>query len=127
MEFEFKWIEPSVVSVRTSGLASAADFDASYRQLVAEPEFGPGVKILADHTSLDVSALTLGEVEKIAAARERWMGSLRVRSALIVGISSPARYGLARMFEALAASQNQDPIGVFETAEEALAWLKASD
>jgi hypothetical protein len=127
MEFEFTWIEPSLVSVRTSGLASAGGFAALYEKLAAAPGFGPGVKILSDHTNLDVSGLNVGEVEKIAASRERWAGSLSARSALVVGISSPVRFGLARMFEALAASEGNEPVRVFETTEEAIAWLRGTD
>jgi hypothetical protein len=127
MEFEISWIESSLVSVRTSGLASAEGFTALYEQLAAQPGFGPGVKMLSDHTDLDVSVLSVAEIEKIAAARDRYVGSLGARSALVVGHRSPAKYGLARMFEALAAEEPGDLVGVVETSEDALVWLRGED
>ena len=102
MEFEISWIESSLASVRTSGLASAEGFTALYEQLAAQPGFGPGVKMLSDHTDLDVSAL-------------------------VVGHRSPAKYGLARMFEALAAEEPGDLVRVVETSDDALAWLRGED
>jgi len=127
MGFEFSWIEPLLVSVRTSGVASAEGFAALYEKLAAEPGFGPGVKMLSDHTDLDVSELSAEDVEKIAAARDRYAGSLGACSALVVGPRSPAKYGLARMFEALVAEGPNDLVRVFETRDEALVWLRIAD
>lgn len=126
MEFEFSWIEPSLVSVRTSGRGSAEGFVALYQKLAAEPGFGPGVKMLSDHTDLEIMDLSASEVEKIAAARDRFAGSLGARSALVVGRGSPAKYGLARMFEAMSAEKSGDRVRVFENRDEALAWLRAA-
>jgi hypothetical protein len=127
MEFEFTRIESSLVSVRTSGLASAEGFADLYEKLAAEPGFGPGVKILSDHADLDVSGLTVGEMEQIAASRARYAGSLGARSALVAGLSSPAKYGLGRMFEALAGEAPGGLVEVFDTVEEARAWLRGTD
>jgi hypothetical protein len=127
MEFEISWIEASLVSVRTSGLASAEGFAALYEQLAAQPGFGPGVKMLSDHTDLDVSVVSAADIEKIAAARDRHAGSLGARSALVVGHRSPAKYGLARMFEALASEDPGDLVRVFEASDDALAWLRDED
>jgi hypothetical protein len=127
MEFEFTWIEPSLVGVRTSGLASAEGFADLYEKLAAEPGFGRGVKMLSDHTDLDVSSLTVGDMEQIAVSRARWAGSLGARSALVAGLSSPAKYGLGRMFEALATEAPGGLVRVFDTVEEALAWLRAEN
>ena len=83
--------------------------------------------MLSDHTDLDVSELSAAEIEQIAAARDRFAGSLGACSALVVGPGSPAKYGLARMFEALATEEPGDPVRVFETSDAALAWLRAED
>jgi hypothetical protein len=127
MEFELTWIDPKLVIVRTSGLASVEGFVALYEALALQPGFGPGVKMLSDHTNLDVSALSAGDVEKIADIRGFQTRSLGARSALVVGLASPARYGLARMFEAYAAPQGDDPVRVFETTDEAMAWLQGDE
>jgi hypothetical protein len=83
--------------------------------------------MLSDHTDLDVSVLSAAEIEKIAAARDRYAGSLGARSALVVGHHSPAKYGLTRMFEALAAEEPGDLVRVLETSDDALAWLHGED
>ena len=126
MEFEFSWIEPSLVSVRTFGPVSAEGFTALYEKLAAEPGFGPGLKMLSDHTDLDISELSAAEIEQIAAARDRFAGSLGACSALVVGPGSPAKYGLARMFEAMSDEEPGDLVRVFENRDEALAWLRAA-
>jgi len=127
MEFEFTWIEPLLVVVRTSGSASAEGFKALFGELASEPEFGPGVKMLSDHTNLDISTLSSADIEKITAVRASHTRSLGAHSALVVGPDSPARYGLARMFEAYAASGGDDSVRVFETTDEAMAWLQTED
>jgi hypothetical protein len=127
MEFEFTWIEPLLVAVRTSGPASPEGFKTLFEALASQPEFRPGVKILSDHTNLDVSALSAADVEKITAIRASHTRSLGARSALVVGSDSPARYGLARMFEAFAVSGGDDSVRVFETTDEAMAWLQTED
>lgn len=124
MEFEITWIEPSLVSVRNSGVASVEGYAALYEKLAAEPGFGPGVKMLSDHTALDIAQLKVADIEAIAALRNRYTISLEARSALVVGSSSPAKYGLGRMFEAFTAGEPEGLIRVFETRDEALAWLQ---
>ncbi|MGD0167395.1 MAG: hypothetical protein ABSC51_08910 [Gaiellaceae bacterium] len=126
MKFECTWIEPSLVVVRTSGPASAEGFNALFEELASQPGFGYGVRILSDHTNLDVSGLRASDIEKIAEIRARHTRSMGARSALVVGLSAPARYGLARMFEAYAGAED-DSVRVFETFDEALTWLRGSD
>jgi hypothetical protein len=74
-------------------------------------------------TNLDVSALTASDIEQIADLRARFAHVPPVRSALVAGRDSPARYGLARMFEAYTDSQGNAAVMVFETLDEAMAWL----
>jgi hypothetical protein len=50
-----------------------------------------------------------------------------MRTALVAGSDSPARYGLARMFEAYVVSQDDGSIKVFEDFGEGMAWLRALD
>lgn len=127
MEFEFTWIEPSLVVVRTSGSASATGFQKLFDELASQPGFGPGLKMLSDHTDLNVSALSAADIEKITDIRALLTRSLGARSALVVGPNSPAKYGLARMFEAFADSRGDDSVRVFETTDEAMAWLQTED
>jgi len=57
MQFAVAWIEFSLVVCRTSGTASADGFASLLKALVSQPEFAPGVRVLADHSELDASAL----------------------------------------------------------------------
>jgi hypothetical protein len=127
MEFEFTWIEENLVVCRTSGPASADGFAALFAELVAQPQFGPGIGVLSDHTDLEPSTLTAADIERIAEIRESNIGAGGMRSAVVVGQHSPVRYGLARMFESYVASHGDESVRVFETCEEAMAWLKAPD
>lgn len=125
MEFEFSWIEPALILCRTSGQASTEGFAALSEELRSQPNLAPGVKILADHTSLDVSALSAGDIEQIAGMRTVSGSETEMRSALVVGKRSPAKYGLARMFGSYVTSRGDDPVRVFENYDEALAWLQS--
>lgn len=124
MEFEFTWIDSSLVVCRSSGAASADGFAALLTELAAQPEFGPGVRVLADHSELEVSTIRAGDIERIAEVRAESARGMGMRTALVVGSVSPARYGLARMFEAYVAAQGDGSITVFEAFDEGMAWLR---
>ena len=83
--------------------------------------------MIVDHTSVDVSALTAADIERIADLHAQFAVSPPVRAAIVAGQDSPTRYGLARMFESYADSQANAEIRVFETLDEAMAWLRPSD
>lgn len=124
MEFEIEWVDPSLVICRTSGVASIEIYEAMMRALVSEPQFRPGVDVITDQTKVDASALTGVDIEKIARIRSELTGAIVGRSAMVVGKGSPMRYGLGRMFEAYVDSLSGAKITVFETVEEAMAWLR---
>jgi hypothetical protein len=48
-------------------------------------------------------------------------------AALVVGRSSPAKYGLARMFGVRVDEQDKGTVRVFESFDEGLAWLRSLD
>jgi hypothetical protein len=127
MEFEFTWIDSSLVVCRSSGAASADGFAALLSELAAQPEFGLGVRVLADHSELDASGISAGDIERIAEVRAVSARGTGMRTALVAGSDSPARYGLARMFEAYVVSQDDGSIKVFEDFGEGMAWLRALD
>ena len=127
MEIEFSWIEPSLVVSRPSGKASVEGFVALFEALVSRPEFGPGVKILTDLSKLDMSALKADDIQRIADVRKTSSGGMEMPAALVVGPSSPAKYGLARMIGARVDEQDKGTVRVFESFDEGLAWLRALD
>jgi len=127
MEFELTWVDPTLVVCRTSGVASVQGYEEAIRALASSPEFGPGVKVLMDHTALDVSSLTATDMEDIASLRARIAGEGKARSAVVVGRDSPLRYGLSRMFEGYVSPQVELEVRIFEELAEALIWLQADD
>jgi hypothetical protein len=127
MEFEIEWVDPSLVICRTSGLASVEAYQALMKALTSQPQFRPGVDLIIDHTNVDVSALTTAEIEQVADLRIQFAGNVAARAAGVVGPGSPMRYGLGRMFEAYVGLQPGTEVTVFETVEEAIAWLRADD
>jgi hypothetical protein len=127
MEFEIEWVDPSLVICRTSGLASVEGYEAMMRALAEDPRFRPAVDLIVDHTNVDVSALTAAEIEQVAGLRARFVGNLVARAAGVVGSGSPLKYGLARMFGAYLGTQPNAGFTVFETIDEAVAWLRETD
>ncbi|MHB8059915.1 MAG: SpoIIAA family protein [Gaiellaceae bacterium] len=127
MDFEITWIDTSLVICRTSGAASVEGYEAMMEALTSQPQFRPGIDLIVDHTNVDVSALTAAEIEQVAALRAHFVGDVTARAAGVVGPGSPLRYGLGRMFEAFLDSQPGSKIRVFETVEEAMAWLRGTD
>jgi hypothetical protein len=95
--------------------------------LVSDPKFRQGVGLIVDHTNVDISALTAAEIEQAADLRTRFAGDVVPRAAGVVGPGSPMRYGLGRMFEAFVELQPGTDITLFETVEEAIAWLRGPD
>jgi len=123
MEFELEWVHPSLLICRTSGAATVEGFIALFQAMRSHPQFRPGMNVLADHSSLDVSSITASEIEQVADMRARLVRETGARSALVIGPGSPMRYGLARMFEAYIEPQVETEVQVFETFDEAMAWL----
>jgi len=126
MEFELTWIDSSRVVCRTSGKALAKDYAALLRALTSSPEFGPEVRVLMDFRALDVSSVTATDMEKIASLRARLASEGNFRSAMVVGPGA-LKYGLGRMFQSFATAQTEIEISIFETLDEAMAWLQADD
>ena len=127
MEYEIEWVDPSLVVCRTSGPASIEGYEAMMRALISDPKFRPGVGLIVDHTNVDISALTAADIEQAADLRTRLAGNVVPRAAGVVGPGSPMRYGLGRMFEAFVELQPGTDITLFETVEEAKAWLRGPD
>jgi hypothetical protein len=124
MEFELDWIDEKLVVGRTFGPASVKGFEAMFEELIKQPGFGPGLRMLADHRQLDVSTLSVDDIEAIAELRARYASEIDMRSALVVGPDSPLRYGMARMFQAMATAGREVSIRIFSDYGEALSWLE---
>ena len=99
------------------------------KALTSSPDFGPETNVLMDFTAVDVSGVTAAEMEEIAYVRARFAADNEgnARSAMVVGRNSPLKYGLGRMFKSYVLAQVNVEIGIFETFDEAMAWLRGGD
>jgi hypothetical protein len=127
VEFELEWVRPSLLICRLSGVATVEDCKALRQAVTSEPQFRPGISMIIVETNLDVSVLTASGVAQIADLRAQYAYVPPVRSVVVVGLDSPTRYGLARMFQAYAESQEDATIRVSETIDEAMGWLGEKD
>jgi len=127
MEFEITWVDPTLVVCRTSGVGEVKGYEEFLRAVSSSPEFGPDVSVLMDLTALDISLLTVTDMEELVRLRVRFAAERKARSAIVVGKGSPLKYGLGRMFEAFVDSKSDAEFGLFETLDEAMLWLRGAD
>jgi hypothetical protein len=127
MQFEFTWIDPLLVICRMSGEAKPEDFVVSTRAMISNPRFTPGMDRVADLTELDVSAFTPNDIEQIAVTQAPHVAGIGPGQFVIVTGYSPLRYGLSRMFEAYFNVDAGASLRVFETVDQALAYLRPDE
>ncbi len=124
MEFEIDFDpERSLVALRTSGDAEFAGFEALLKALLDDPRWQPGMDVLADYSTLEMpaeagDAFMVRIVAMHAPLAER-LGS--GRCAVVAG--SPAKFGLARMFEQLAEPALEMRFHTVRSWAEGEAWL----
>lgn len=127
MEFEIVFdTDSELVFVRTWGAASLEGSSAYMRALVSDPRWRPEMDVLSDHSALDASYLTAGDIEALVGL---FLPSVRAigtgRRAIVAG--SSLKFGLGRMFEAYALKRLSFRTRVFTTVEDAFTWLRSSD
>ena len=128
MEYEFIFVDSSLVICRSFGVASVEGFVDSAEALTSDPRWRPGMDTISDHTHLDASRLTASDIEQIASEEGEYSDEIGPgRAAIVVGPDSPNRYGLARMFEAYIEPLVETRVRAFRTFDEALAWLREPD
>ena len=126
VEHELTRVSQDLIVIRTFGQASVAGFATVFDDIASQPEIAPGLKLLSDHTDLDVSALSAGDIARIAELGTMFTKPLGP-AAIVVGSSATLRFGLARMFEGYASPESGNEIRVFENFNAAMAWIKACD
>ena len=128
MEYEFIFVDPSLVVCRSFGVAGVQGFVDSAEALTSDPRWRPGMDTVSDHTHLDMSRLTAADVEQIAGGEGEYSDAIgQGRAAIVIGRDSPASYGLVRMFEAYIEPLVEAKVRVFWTLDEALVWLRGLD
>jgi hypothetical protein len=128
MEYEFIFVDSSLVVCRSFGVASVQGFVDSAEALTSDPRWRPGMDTISDHTLLDASQFKASDIEQIANRESEYSDEIgQGRAAIVVGRDSPTRYGLVRMFEAYIEPLVEAKIRAFWTFDEALAWMRGPD
>jgi hypothetical protein len=128
MEYEFIFVDSSLVVCRSFGVASVQGFVDSAEALTSDPRWRPGMDTISDHTLLDASQFKASDIEQIANRESEYSDEIgQGRAAIVVGPDSPTRYGLVRMFEAYIEPLVEAKIRAFWTFDEALAWTRGPD
>ncbi len=95
------------------------------RALIADPEFGPGMRELSDVRAIEGLTVTPDGVRKMAALDREHTERLGDYWLAIVA-PADATFGTARMYQMLTES-NLEHIGVFRGLEEARVWLGVAE
>lgn len=126
MEHEILWGgDPEDVLVVCSGRATVDELDAWVRELLADPRFAEGLRILVDHRLSDWTGMTTSDLRRRAdllAGNAERIGRQRV--AWVVG--RRVELGLGRMLQAFAGDRLLVSGHLFDDIEEARAWLRGS-
>jgi hypothetical protein len=110
--------------VRTLGLPTIEGFDAVRQAALGHPAYRPGIAIVYDHSGLE-GYLSADEVRAIAASAARFERAGPYFSRIAIVSPDPAMFGLTRMWEVYAGDQVAARTRIFESADEADAWLSA--
>ena len=71
MHWSVQWGgDPEDVRVTTSGVANVEDLDGMMREVIADPAWRDGMRILLDHTQTDWSVFGVGDLDRRAALVE---------------------------------------------------------
>jgi hypothetical protein len=123
MEYQITWGgDPEDVMVVTSGDASVEELDAMVQDVTADPRFRHGMKVLLDHSSLRLWAMSNDDVRRRADLVKRDTERVgRQRVAFVTG--SPVDFGIGRMLQGLTADTGIEG-GVFDSVAAARDWLR---
>jgi hypothetical protein len=114
---------PQDVTITTSGPATPEALTSYVRDLVNDLRFRPGMLILADHSELDLGAVTPTDVGAQSAMMNQLDEQIGPCKIAIV-VPSEVGFGYARMYQSHT-SETQVDSQVFHTRADALAWLES--
>lgn len=115
--------EPYDVLVTTSGRADARSFFGFISEVVEDPRFRPGMRLLVDHSSLDASTLESSDVRAAADLVKRLNQAIGASLVAIVA-PGPLIFGLTRMFEVFTDAADLS-LRAFSTRDDAAGWLRS--
>ena len=110
------------IEVLTVGDADISVFREYVQEVISLDEWKPGTALLCNHTNLNASPITVGEVHELASMAATSRAELgRCRLASLVG--RDLEFGLARMWEVFVENKWDGETGVFRERAEAINWL----
>lgn len=112
---------PAGVVITTGGAASLEGFARMNGDLLADPRFRPGMRIVVDHSQLDATSLTRDKIDEIRRSVEQLDDRLGDSSVAIV-VPDAFTFDLARMSVPLE-DEVRLRVHIFVNREDALAWL----
>ena len=121
MEFQITF-DPDAATLATAGEASLEGFRRGIKALVDDPRFEPGMAILVDHRSLDVTPLDPSDVRAIGEYTAT-LGERIGPSSVAVVVPDRVTFGFVRMGESFA-NQPQLSVRVFYSLPEGVEWLR---
>jgi hypothetical protein len=108
--------------VKTWGKASVEGFRHTVTAMVSHPDWKADMDVLVDHTRLEVADMdseSIWQLSKMAQELDRLTG----RGWCAIVADKTLTFGLARMFQEMTESQIGQTLRIFETHDEANAWL----
>jgi hypothetical protein len=115
-------LEHGIRITTATGPTSVADFLGIYRTVVADPSLAMATRSLIDLRQACLSGITRDDVQR-AIELPKLPRQTETRLAIVA--SSPLTYGLSRMYAMMQAGRRAGEVQVFNTLDEALAWLTA--
>jgi hypothetical protein len=123
-EIEFTDSGPFDVIVTTSGVPSLPELEAGRRRVLADSRFRPGMKVLIDHSRLEIPPGTPAEAIRTFAASHARDRAASCGYFLAAVAPTSLTFGLGRMWEAFIGEGFEDDTIVVRSRGEAYAWIE---
>jgi hypothetical protein len=124
VEFDVTWGgDPEDLLIRTSGPATVPELNTMVAQVLADPRFRPGLKVLLDHREAGFTGFTTAHLRSRAdqAAWQLQQGRPS-RVALVFGRDLYLVVG--RLLESFISARTSIAIKTFRTLDDARVWLR---
>ncbi len=125
VEYQVEWGgSPQDVTIRTSGMASAADAVVLLHDLSEDERYHSGLKILVDTTELQAVEYSPDELQMQIEYVISMKGKAKLEPVYCAIVApEPAVYGTARIWEAEVGGITKATMRLFRSTEDALTWL----
>jgi hypothetical protein len=124
VDFEISFIDDGQIAVvKTSWQATLDGFAAYLEAMTSDPRWRTGMSVLSDHSELDTGGFSSQDIENLVKSRLSQTGVVGGGLCAIVA-RTPLNFGFGRVF--MAYSEGVLPLRthIFNTTDDALAWLR---